>query len=135
MFVSKKAILLTVTAALVPTSVLSQTITCEDTTLRLKIPVTDVEKPYLARTCTWVGARDTVARCALTGVKAACPLTCGACDESICEDPDPTFRFRFEYLGKTITRNCEFIGNVPRKIVGRCNASNNICRKTCNQCS
>lgn len=103
---------------------------CVDSSLRLKI---NVNGNIIARSCTWVAAKDTNARCQLSaGVDAACPVTCGTC--ATCADPDPLLRFKFEYVGNEISRNCEFVGRVAEKVDGRCAASGNICRATCGEC-
>jgi hypothetical protein len=102
-------------------------INCYDSLLRLKIPK---DGKMLTRYCSWVGAKDTVTRCSLDGVSAACPKTCGTC--SSCTDP--ILRFRFTIDEKTISKSCEYIGRVQRKKGNRCFASGNICRSTCGVC-
>mmetsp|Transcript_9571 Transcript_9571/g.12042 ORF Transcript_9571/g.12042 Transcript_9571/m.12042 type:complete len:201 (+) Transcript_9571:58-660(+) len=105
---------------------------CVDSTLRLKIPTVGTRpKPFVSRYCSWVGNQDKKNRCALPGVSAACPVTCGAC--SACKDPDE-LRFKFKYNGKTMVRNCDFIGRLEKKVYDRCTASDNICRSTCGSC-
>ncbi len=115
----------------VPT--LSPTFPCLDSLLRLKIPTAGTKpKAKIARYCTWVGNKDTINRCALPGVSAACPVTCGTC--SSCEDPDDELRFKFTYNGQKVMRNCEFVGRIKKKVKGRCKRSEYICRSTCGYC-
>ncbi len=105
---------------------------CVDSSLRLKIPTVGTRPlPFVSRYCSWVGQQDTNNRCALPGVSAACPVTCNAC--STCKDPDE-LRFKFEYNGKEIVRNCEYVGRIAGKVWGRCTASESICRSTCGVC-
>jgi hypothetical protein len=102
---------------------------CVDSPLRLKI---NRDGNQISRYCSWVAQKDTNNRCALDGVSAACPITCGTC--STCEDPVDSLRFKFTYNGSEIVRNCDFIGRVPGKEFGRCNQSGNICRSLCGTC-
>jgi hypothetical protein len=98
----------------------------------LKIANTNEFGTTISRYCEWVGRKDVTNRCSLQGVSAACPVTCGTC--AICADPGPNLRFSFDYNGKTISKNCDFVGRVPGKVWGRCDASEKICRMTCGAC-
>ena len=100
---------------------------CVNASTRLKIVVGG---NIVSRSCTWVGRQDTTNRCALAGVSAACPNTCGTCDSCV----DTTARFRFTYNGQSIVRNCDFVGRVESKVEGRCAASGYVCRSTCGGC-
>lgn len=107
----------------------SPTAECVDSPLRLKFRVNG---NMLTRSCEWAARKDTNNRCSLIG-DAACPVTCGAC--SVCADPDPLLiKFRFDYNGRSIARNCDFVGRIPAKVNGRCAATGNICRQTCGKC-
>jgi len=100
---------------------------CEDSLLRAKI-VKDGRK--ITRDCTWVKNRATTSRCNLTGVKDHCSSTCNVC--SPCTDS--TLRFKFEYNGRMITRDCTWTGN--RNKVGRCAipGMESTCPVTCGAC-
>ena len=101
---------------------------CSDSPLRLKIPK---DGGIVTRSCEWAARADTAMRCALPGVSAACPVTCGSC--GTCADPE--LRFKFTYKNKSIARSCAFVGRIEGKVGGRCAASQNICRRTCGTCS
>ena len=103
------------------------TIKCVDSALRLKI---QEGSEKISRSCVWVGRKDVKNRCALDGVAAACPVTCGTC--SVCEDPDALLRFRFEYDGVSIVRSCDYAARKSTNL--RCAAMGDVCRKTCGKC-
>lgn len=112
---------------------LSPTVPCLDSPLRLRISTAGTKpKTEISRYCVWVARRDSKSRCALPGVSAACPATCGTCNS--CDDP-VDLRFRFKINGRKVLRSCDFVKRIKFKIPGRCKRSNNICRSTCGYCN
>ena len=112
-----------------PTRPPSPAFSCVDSLLRLKILDTDGSR--ISRSCEWVARRATLQRCALPGVSAACPVTCGTC--STCVDPEAPMRFKFSKDGvDTIIRDCGWVA--ARSTNMRCGYSENICRSTCGRC-
>ena len=103
--------------------------TCVDYPLRFRING-DSSQGSRNKSCEWVARKDTANRCALDGVSAACPVTCGACDSCV----DTTVLLRFEYNGRFVRRSCDFVGRVPKKLNERCEASGYTCRSTCGMC-
>eukprot|EP00551_Chaetoceros_affinis_P016219 CAMPEP_0203692314 /NCGR_PEP_ID=MMETSP0091-20130426/4489_1 /ASSEMBLY_ACC=CAM_ASM_001089 /TAXON_ID=426623 /ORGANISM="Chaetoceros affinis, Strain CCMP159" /LENGTH=391 /DNA_ID=CAMNT_0050563083 /DNA_START=137 /DNA_END=1309 /DNA_ORIENTATION=+ len=86
-----------VVTTLAPSSI--TLLACDDTLLRFKV---EWNERTIMRDCTWIGNRATIQRCNIEGVSAACPDTCGTC--STCEDT--TLRFKVEWNGRTIMRDC-----------------------------
>lgn len=112
----------TVTAAPTTSPTLSSR-SCSDSTFRFRV-VTDDGK-NIARSCDWVGRRQ--ARCALNGVSATCPRTCGTC--GICVDSPLRFKV------PEGTRSCEWVAR--KKTNKRCNqimGMKKTCRATCRSC-
>jgi len=106
-----------------PTSMSS----CSDTTLRLKIVKNNGNR--ITRNCGWVGARNTVGRCALDGVSAACADTCGTCDTCI----DASLRFKvIKNDGNKITRGCAWVINNNNRCLF--DGVGDTCRSTCGKC-
>ena len=108
-----------------PTSPTSSS--CVDSPLRFKLTWGG---KTITRYCTWVENKQTVSRCASSGVSAMCPSTCGKC--STCVDSD--VRFKFTWNGKTITRSCAWVAK--KQIISRCAAEGvyESCRQTCGEC-
>ena len=100
---------------------------CEDSPFRFKI-LKDGKK--IARDCKWVSNRATKSRCKLDGVKNSCPSTCDTC--SLCVDS--TLRFQFNFKGKKVTRDCEWVAR--KNTNSRCKESEmeHTCRSTCGTC-
>jgi len=57
--------------------------TCDDATLRFKITKNGKK---ITRDCTWVSTKNTVGRCALSGVSQTCRQTCNSCNG---DEPSP----------------------------------------------
>jgi len=100
--------------------------TCVDSPLRLKI-IKDGN--IISRSCTWVGNKATIQRCAMAGVSDACPVTCNSC--STCEDTSLRMRLT-KSDGTSVVRNCEWVAR--KDTPNRCSWSSNTCRATCGQC-
>ncbi len=102
---------------------------CEDTSLRFKV---EWNGRLITRDCIWIGNRATFQRCnTITGVSAACPVTCGTCEET-CEDT--SLRFKVEWNERIVTRDCIWIGN--KATIQRCNIKGvaEACPVTCGLC-
>ena len=118
---------LTISAA---PSIAPTAVPCVDSSLELNILENGVR---ISQNCSWVAESDTVNRCQLVGVAAACPVTCGTC--AICADPEPgSLGLKFTFLkdGNMITKDCEWVGR--RDFRNRCVLTDNVCRVTCKLC-
>jgi hypothetical protein len=104
---------------------------CEDSPFKFK---TIKNGKTIGRTCTWVATKGTKSRCNLPGVNLTCSSTCGTtCTTSTCADSP--LRFRFQYKGRYITRDCSWTAN--KKTAERCSTITGMsatCRDTCNVC-
>jgi hypothetical protein len=101
---------------------------CADSSLRFKLKWNGRN---IARDCSWVGNKQTEARCEEDGVSAMCAKTCDACDE--CEDSDN--RMKLEWNGRKITRDCSWVAN--KQTIARCEEIEGVadaCRDTCGVC-
>ena len=102
---------------------------CVDSSLRLRVITSSTEA--VLRRCSWVTQKHTRYRCTLTGVAAACPITCGTCANCV----DPILQFKLSYNNNTVEFNCDLIASASDdKLQKMCTASGNICRKACGIC-
>ena len=114
---------------LVTTTTSSPTTNCVDSELRLRFVLDEM---IVSRYCSWAKKKNTKSRCSIENIAAACPLTCGSCNE--CVDPGPSLQFKFIHEDKEIRKSCNYVKRIPRKKKGRCRSSGNICRATCGVC-
>jgi hypothetical protein len=100
---------------------------CEDSPFRFKVEIDGQKK---SRDCGWVATRATASRCKLTGVKEQCPSTCNKCPKCV----DSILRYKFEYNGKKITRDCTWVANKSTNIRCAISGMEHTCRNTCGTC-
>lgn len=113
------------------------TLPCVDTPLAIKFITDGMDGVH---DCEWVAEEDTETRCALIGVSAACPLTCGTCTS--CVDPETSeYGFKFGFIKANrgggpdgrIYRDCGWVKSRDRN--NRCELTSDICRSTCKVCT
>ncbi len=111
-----------------PTKQPSTSSSCDDSSLRFRV---FYRGKTIFRDCRWVANKATIERCALDGVRSICPATCDSC--SSCTDS--TVRFKVDWNGRRIARDCIWVSN--KATVMRCKLAGVAggCRSTCRKCS
>ncbi len=97
---------------------------CDDSSLRFKI------NNAFTRDCKWVARKNTINRCKFEGVQEMCANTCESCRR--CQDSSN--RFRLEWKGNMIFRDCTWVKN--KQTIMRCRQPgvSDACRATCDVC-
>lgn len=102
---------------------------CEDSSLKFRLIINGKRR---RKDCVWASNRATTYRCGLDEiVETMCPETCGGtCSECV----DSTGKFKFEYNGRRIARDCDWVAN--RRTNARCRIDGLAlaCRDTCGLC-
>ena len=112
-----------------PSSTTTSTSTCVDSPQRFRTRKTDGS--VIWRDCSWVAAKSTNLRCSWEGVSSMCPDTCGMCDGT-CFDGEN--RFRVNFNGKRIARDCTWVGNKSTNMRCAADGVSETCRLTCDNC-
>ncbi len=102
---------------------------CSDTPLKIKI--TTNSGKVIKKLCAWVAKKNTGRRCALEGVSAACPKTCGTCDN--CKNSSLKFRVEIN-ASKWRWKDCAWAASKPFRCKNIDGVSE-VCRSSCGLCS
>ncbi len=109
-----------------PTS--SPTYDCKDSPFRFQVEISG-SGTTIARYCSWVKVNP-YAKCALTGVREHCPLTCGGCQNCV----DSMLRFKFEYNGVESFRLCDWVAKKDTAMRCAIKGIGSTCPLTCGTC-
>eukprot|EP00551_Chaetoceros_affinis_P006430 CAMPEP_0203683696 /NCGR_PEP_ID=MMETSP0090-20130426/47657_1 /ASSEMBLY_ACC=CAM_ASM_001088 /TAXON_ID=426623 /ORGANISM="Chaetoceros affinis, Strain CCMP159" /LENGTH=535 /DNA_ID=CAMNT_0050552851 /DNA_START=140 /DNA_END=1748 /DNA_ORIENTATION=+ len=79
--------------------------------------------------CEWVDNDPEERWCAISGVAAHCPVTCGTCDSYL----DSTLSFKVQLKNRRAWKDCDWVGENEDKIRARCaeRGVSETCRSTC----
>mmetsp|Transcript_18434 Transcript_18434/g.23203 ORF Transcript_18434/g.23203 Transcript_18434/m.23203 type:complete len:495 (+) Transcript_18434:156-1640(+) len=79
--------------------------------------------------CEWVDNDPEERWCAISGVAAHCPVTCGTCDSYL----DSTLSFKVQLKNRRAWKDCDWVGQNEDKIRARCaeRGVSETCRSTC----
>ncbi len=112
----------------VTTSPSLYTLPCSDSPLRFRIVKPNGSKIW--RDCEWVANRSTNLRCSWGDVSSICPVTCQSCEPC----GDATGRFRLDYNGDDIARDCGWVANKATAYRCKSNGVPETCPATCGLC-
>lgn len=113
--------------------------TCIDSSMRFKVN----SKIEDFKSCDWVGRKNVARRCSMHGVSDTCRDTCETCPittpPSIAPAPplascsDSPMRFKVQFNGKLISKNCSWVSNHPNMKCGLQGVPSH-CPATCGSC-
>jgi len=100
---------------------------CEDSPSRFKFPKNG---KLVTKSCEWAARKNTIERCAISGVGETCPLTCETCETCA----DSPLRIKISIEGEMKTRSCEWAEK--KNTIERCafDGMAESCRVTCGSC-